>query len=412
MNERERAIIEAIIDKSDKRRHDKALTLLLYGEERGDGFVKNEYVRCLENLVRKKFDKSVPFADTYSIFATEFWMHLDKMTPERLYGIIDLNAWLFEVARNYIETIRNKIEEFQLNKGSLNEDVLTVETDDNNEVDTDELDNDMDNNSEEDEENDCAKQSRELSVLIPFDETEQDKLKRLNFAKWRFRHYLNQMANETYKDLLTAVYIEGIDRETIAEEYGWTMANFNLVLDHARNAFIAVALDDIRRCEPDLFRKYEYHEDMDDETANLLREFFICKFDVQQLALLHHMNNYAMKMALAKAYKKLLKIHKNETEVIEKEIHKEEKRQKRMKRLYEMYKSTLMKEYPEAFWQLTRYFKDFDGEISVMTEWALNNNTSVDELERQLEASFDLLNAIDKERSSKKNNSNEKESNN
>ena len=47
-----------------------------------------------------------------------------------------------------------------------------------------------------------------------------------------------------------------------------------------------------------------------------------------------------------------------------------------------------------------------------MTEWALNNNIIVDELERQLEASFDLLNAIDKERSSKKNDSNEKDKNN
>ena len=412
MNERERAIIEAIIDKSDKRRHDKALTLLLYGEERGDGFVKNEYVRCLENLVRKKFDKSVPFADSYSIFATEFWIHLDKMTPERLYGINDLNAWLFEVARNYIETIRNKVEEFQLNKGSLNEDVLTVETDDNNEVDTDELDNGIDNNSEEDEENDCAKQSHELSVLIPFDETEQDKLKRLNFAKWRFLHYLDKMTNETYKDLLKAVYIEGVDRETLAEEYGWTMAVFNLTLDHARNAFIAVALDDIQRCEPDLFKKYEYHEDMDNETANLLREFFVCKFDVQQLALRHQMNNYGMKRALSVAYKKLLRIHKNETELLETEIHKEERRQKRMKRLYKMYKGILKKEYPGSYWQLTRYFEEFKGDFSAVTEWALNNNISVDGLELQLEASFDLLNAIDKERSHKKNNSNEEDNNN
>lgn len=423
MNERD--IIEAIIDKSDKRRHDKALTLLLYGEDTGRASgpfmykkVKEDPILSipfiLQDLIRKKFSK-IRFEDAYSVFATGFLMHLDGLSPEMLCGVDDLKNWIYIVAKNYATSHLEEIQAFGIGVDvSIDENRVADGDSIENETEVDELNDDTEIDSEDSREIELPEQGREekSTVTIPFDENEQDKLKRLDFAKWRFQHYLSQMANETYKDLLTAVYIEGVDRETIAEEYGWTMAVFNLTLDRARNAFITVALDDIQHCEPDLFREYEYHKDMDDTTANLLREFFICKFDIQQMALLHHKTNYGMKMALSVAYKKLLRIHKNETELLETERHKEERKQNRMKRLYKMYKGILEKEYPRSFWLLSKYFKEFNGEFSVMTEWAMNNNINVDELERQLEASFDLLNALDKERSFKKNDSNKKDKNN
>ena len=413
MNAKEKALIEAIIDKSDTRRHDKALTLLLWGDKKGAICAKNQYVNCLEDIVRKKCG-SVNFVDAYSIFASEFWMHLDKMDPKFLRGIIDLQAWLNEVAKNFIESIRKEIEEFKLGDTQINEGVLTGDDVDNGGGEIDSRCNHAGNDFEEADgierdiinENPETCREAETEETVPFDVSEQEELEQLDFARWRFRHYLSSMTNETYKDLLDAVYIEGADRETIAEEYGWTMAVFNLTLDHARSAFVVVALDDIQRCEPDLFRQYEYHEDMDDKTANLLRDFFVGKYDVQRLALLHHKTVYDMKKSLSVAYKKLLRIHKKETEFKETSRHKQEKTQKRMERLWRIYKVTIKKSYPLTYWFLLKYFNEFNGEFSTMTEWALNNNCSIAELNRQLETSLDVLNAIDKERNSNRDNAN------
>lgn len=404
MNAKETAIIEAIIDKSDKRRHEKALKLLLYGEDKSGTVVKNEYVNCLESLIRKKFDKTISFEDSYSTFATEFWMHLENMAPDQLRNIKDLKPWLFIVAKNFIETIRKEIEAFQLFNTPIDEDRLTGIIDDDIQCDTNELNNETENDSEENKRNEeqFPGQEAETTEMIPFDESEQERQKRLSFAQWRFQYYLNKMMNETYKDILSAVYIEGVDRVTLAEEYGWEMGVFNLTLDHARNAFIAVTLDDIRRCGPSLFKEYACHKDMDDKTISLLREFFELKYDVQKMALLHHKSNYEMKKTLAVAYKKLLKIHKKETELIEAEQNQEERKQKRKKRLYLTHKNILEKEFPFSFKLLQKYYEEFKGDFSAMTEWAMNNNISVIELERQLETSFDVLNAIEKDDSIKK----------
>lgn len=396
MNAKEIAIIEAIIDKSDKKRHEKALKLLLYGEDKDGSFIKNEYVNCLESLVRIKFDKSISFEDSYSTFATEFWMHLEKITPEQLRNINNLKSWLFIVAKNFIETIRKEIEAFQLLDKPIDEDRLADIIDDNPQGETNELNNDSENDSKENKGNEEQIPRAESTEMIPFDESEQERQKRLSFAQWRFQYYLSKMVNEIYKDILSAVYIEGVDRATLAEEYGWGMDVFNLTLDHARNAFIAVALDDIRHCEPDLFRRYECHKDMDDKTADLLREFFVFKYDVQQLAVLHHKSNYEIKKALAIAYKKLLRIHKKETELIEKKCQQDEKKQKRLMRLYLMHKGILEKEYPQSYKWLFKYFEEFQGNSSSITEWALNNNISIVELEQQLDASFEVLNTIEK----------------
>lgn len=409
MNAKEIAIIEAIIDKSDKRRHEKALKLLLYGEEKNGTLVKNEYVNCLESLVRKKFGNNVPFYDSYSTFATEFWMHLEKMSPEQLRSINNLKSWLFTVAKNFIETIRNEIEAFQIMNTPIDEGRLAENAFDNCERGKKEGESDAENGSAENEENDYQKQSQEseFAETIPFDENEQERLKRFDFAKWRFLYYLSKISNETYKDILSAVYIEGVERETLAEEYGWSMDVFNLTLDRARNAFFSVTLDDIRRCEPQLFKKYEYHKDMDEKTATMLREFFVYRYDVQQLSVLHHKTNYEMKKSLSVAYKKLLRIHKNETEKIEMECHQEERKLKRQKRLFEKHKSVLENDYPRTFQLLTKYYEEFSGDLSAMTEWALNSNSDVYEIERQLDASFDLLNEIEHESRIKKNSSNE-----
>lgn len=120
------------------------------------------------------------------------------------------------------------------------------------------------------------------------------------------------------------------------------------------------------------------------------------------MALLHHKSNYEMKKTLAVAYKKLLKIHKKETELIEAEQNQEERKQKRKKRLYLTHKNILEKEFPFSFKLLQKYYEEFKGDFSAMTEWAMNNNISVIELERQLETSFDVLNAIEKDDSIKK----------
>ena len=233
MNAKEIALIEAIIDKSDKKRHEKALKLLLYGEDKDGSYIKNEYVKCLEALVRKKLGNNISFIDSYSVFATEFWMHLEKMSPEQLRSINNLKSWLFIVAKNFIETIRKDIEAFQLLDTPIDDGRLTCIADDTIGVDNVELDIDTENDTE-DIVNGCQKQDQEAETMetIPFDENEQERLQRLDFAKWRFRYYLSKMLNETYKDILSAVYIEGVDRETLAEEYGWSMEVLNLLLMH------------------------------------------------------------------------------------------------------------------------------------------------------------------------------------
>ena len=118
MNKRD--IIEAIIDKSDKRRHDKALTLLLYGEDTGRAGGSFMYKKVkedpilsipfiLQDLIRKMFSK-IRFEDAYSVFATGFQMHLDGLSSEMLYGVDDLKKWIVKVAKNYAI---NHLEEIQ-----------------------------------------------------------------------------------------------------------------------------------------------------------------------------------------------------------------------------------------------------------------------------------------------------------
>lgn len=123
------------------------------------------------------------------------------------------------------------------------------------------------------------------------------------------------------------------------------------------------------------------------------------------------MTEAQMKEKLAIAFKLLLKIDKKEREKEEEEKQKEEKKLHRMKRLWGLYKGIVKVNNHESYNLLSRYFNECKSDYSLLLGWALNNNINVSKLEQQLEDSFGILDAINKERYNKKNNHNDEDNN-
>ena len=424
MNEQEKNIIEAIIDKGNRRKHDKALISLLYGDDigiTGDPFKykkdKSDIPYILQDIIRKYFSK-IRFKDAYSAFASDFMLHLDRMPAEMLRDIDDLKSWIFITARNYALNHKKEIESFQDDKTGF-----TITLDENRMYGKIPTDNETESsNADEAKETDCEKESENDEETIyesndEFGETNDNETQYEvdsfdvipDVAKSRIEKYLSKITNDEYRYLIRAIKIDGIDREVLAQQYGKDVAYVNMKFIRAWNAFIAVALDDIQQCRLDLFKKHENHKDLDDENAGLLRDFLLRKLSVQNMAFQYGMTEAKMREKLAIAFKLLLKIDKKENEKNEDEKQKEERVLHRMKRLWGQYKSILKVKNPESHSLLSKFFNECKGEYSALLELYLNNGINVNELEQKLQDSFAILDAIDKEHYDKKNNHNDED---
>lgn len=426
MNEQEKNIIEAIIDKGNRRKHDRALISLLYGDDigiTGDPFKykkdKGDIPYILQDIIRKYYSK-IRFEDAYSVFASDFMLHLDRMPAEMLRDIDDLKSWIFITARNFAIDHKKEIEslgeietgitiaiddsrmygESPTDDEAESYDAVKKESTETEKDSEDDEETNYESNDEFGETNDGENQDGE----DPFDETP-------DAEKSRIGYYLSKINNAYYRDLIRAIKIEGIDREVLARQYGKDVADINRDFSRAWIVFITVALDDIQQCRQNLFKKYENHKDLNDENACLLRDFLQRKQSMQNMVIRYGMTEAQMKEKLAIAFKLLLKIDKKEREKEEEEKQKEEKKLHRMKRLWGLYKGIVKVNNHESYNLLSRYFNECKSDYSLLLGWALNNNINVSKLEQQLEDSFGILDAINKERYNKKNNHNDEDNN-
>lgn len=432
MNTKETAIIHGILAKDDRKRHDQALILLLYGKKKEGTSNPIKYEKklndpilgipySLQDNIRKMFSRN-GFEDAYSIFATGFMVHLDSLPAQTLLGIDDLKKWMTTAGRHYALSHFEEIGQLELREGgnAITYNLSNHADTANNEAEITDGQTPLDDfsgNLEEDIETteealftesrrsdeEMAGQNDEPIGDNPFDEPTD--------SQWRFEYYLSKVQNKEYQDLIRAIKIEGVDRETLAEEYGRDVAYINTRFNRAWNTFIMVAMEESRHLGKSLFRKYEHHQDLDNQSAELLQAFFQSKGNVKDLARQHGMTVNDTKQLLGTAFKELIKIDKEETEKANEKTHREEKMQKRMERLFKKHQVTLRKDFADTYSLLQKYFKECKGDFSAMAEWALNSNINIDQLAQKLEESFDVLNKIDKEQCDLKSNSNNENEN-
>ena len=324
MNQREIQLIEAIIDTTDKRRHNAAINILFFGHDIAKSdersfYRKNEYVISLENAVRKCFSGNLyrgAFSDVYGVFVSLFTEYLGRLSPDKLMEIQDLKNWLFMSGCNFCNSNRKKINHLLgLNpEDSFDEYDDGKKTGETNEEDTASVDN---------ESQDTTMQSEEINEqsLADIPDSNQDTS---GWAESLLEYYINKIENEYYRDLIRALKIEKVPVETMAEEYDKTDYN------RAWDRLLQTCLPDIRIRSKKLFKKYEV--ELDEKDANLLNKFFFVENDTMALAASEGMKKGDLEKAVIKAYKVLLKVAKHETELDEKEERKEKREQKRLEK--------------------------------------------------------------------------------
>ena len=222
MNERERLLIEGLINKEDKKLHNRCITLLFHGQDVAKSneralYKKNEYVVALENAVRTCFSGRYykgRFDETYMVFESLFVPYLDHLASEKLREIDDLKNWLFIAAVRFCNSNRNKINM-----------LLGVDT----ATENDSYDDGKKN--EDDTESEIPDQATLIDIDEPpfegldANESDSDAVtdaqdESFDWAETLLNHYINQIGNAYYRDLIRAIKLEDVPVETIAEEYG------------------------------------------------------------------------------------------------------------------------------------------------------------------------------------------------
>lgn len=325
MNAKEKLLIEGIIHnetKEEKRIHNRCIQLLFHGiddakSDKRAHYKKNRYVESIEKAVRTNFIGGLyqgKFPEVYMVFESLFVTYLERLNPEKLREIVDLENWLFIAAGNFCNSNRKEINKLLgIEIGNCFE-----EFDDNSKVEDQNDETTVDGKST-DEEND----------IEPSDELVKE-ADTSGWAKSLIDFYIGKINNEDYRDLIRAIKLEKIPVETIAEEKGKTDDDIYRDYNRAWNKLLQVALPDIRiRCK-NLFVNYE--SELNDEQAYLLNEFFFSGNDFSTIARSRGMKQYDLESAIVKAYKVLMKIAKRETELDEKEKRQEEREQRRLKK--------------------------------------------------------------------------------
>lgn len=333
MNDRERQLIEGIINTGDKRIHNRCIQLLFHGQDTAGRdervlYKKNDYVVALENAVRINFSGrhyQGLFSETYMVFESLFVTYLEHLNPEKLREIVDLKNWLFVTAGRFCNSNRNKINE-----------LLGIEISDNNEEYNDSLrGKDNDTTSQED---DSIPQNEASSIQIKTlddEDTEptdnlSDQPDTSDWAASLLNIYIGKINNEYYRDLIRAIKIEGVPVETIAEEYNKSEDDIYRDYNRAWDKLLQVTLPDIKIRSKNLFKKYE--SKLDDQQARILNKFFFGGYDISAIARSEKINQNELERAIVKTYKVLLRTAKHETELDEKEKRKEAREQRHLEK--------------------------------------------------------------------------------
>ena len=335
MNERERQLIEGIINIGDRRVHNRCIQLLFHGQDVAGRderslYRKNDYVVALENAVRTSFSGRYyqgRFSETYMVFESLFTTYLENLKPEKLREIDDLKNWLFVAAGRFCNGSRKKINE-----------LLGIEIGDNVEEYDDNLkvkSQDYDSQQEED-----SSLQHEVSGARPKTLDDEDNpemsdnlAEEADTAGWAeslLGLYIDKISNAYYRDLIRAIKLESVPVETLAEEYRKSVDNIYRDYNRAWDKLLQVALPDIRIRSKSLFKRFE--SDLDNKEAYLLNNFFFGSYDSSAIAYSQKIHQNDLDKAIVKAYKVLLRTAKHETELDEKEKRKEAREQRHLEK--------------------------------------------------------------------------------
>lgn len=290
MNIREQQIIEALIDREDVIRHNKALEILFHGTYKEGKFVKNGFVNAVENAVRQCFSGTLyrgRFEEIYVTFETEFYKYLTKVKPETLRSIDKLENWLYIASRNFANSHRKHI----------NEALGIVETEIKSDIC---LDRGTDAKPQDDEDS--------FNDIV--DEKDSSA-----WAEDLLNRYIDRISCEYYRLILRAVVLEEMPREEFAQEQGKKdAAAIDRDVRRAKLELIKVAMSDIKWRSRKVMNTYGCL--ISKETDRLLLEDF---FNGRQISDTN---------ALATAISNLMKIAHREA----REDEAEERREKRESR--------------------------------------------------------------------------------
>ena len=333
MNRRERQLIEGIINISDRRIHNRCIQLLFHGQDTAKPdervlYKKNDYVVALENAVRINFSGrhyQGLFSETYMVFESLFVTYLEHLKPEKLREIDDLKNWLFVAAGRFCNSNRNKINE-----------LLGIETSDNNEEYDDDLKANNDDTAAQDDDSTPKNWPSGIHLKASDDddsEPSNELVEDADSAGWAeslLCFYIGKISNAYYRDLIRAIKIEGVTVETIAEEYNKTEDDIYRDYNRAWDKLLQVTLPDIRIRSKSLFKKHE--SKLDDEQTRLLNRFFFSGYDLSAMAISEKVNQNDLEKAIVKSYKVLLKTAKRETEADGKTQRKEAREQRHLEK--------------------------------------------------------------------------------
>lgn len=334
MNDRERQLIEGIINTGDRRIHNRCIQLLFHGQDTAKRdervlYKKNDYVVALENAVRTNFSGrhyQGLFSETYMVFESLFATYLEHLNPEKLHEIEDLKNWLFVTAGRFCNSNRKKINE-----------LLGIELGDNYEEYDDGL-KAKENDSNSIEEESLPQVETSGIIIKKFDgnvdsEPTDDLTDQPDTSDWAaslLNIYIGKINNEYYRDLIRAIKIEGVPVETIAEEYNKSEDDIYRDYNRAWDKLLQVTLPDIKIRSKSLFKKYE--SKLDDQQARILNKFFFGGYDISAIARSEKINQNELERVIVKTYKVLLRTAKHETEFDEKEKRKEAREQRHLEK--------------------------------------------------------------------------------
>lgn len=334
MNDRERQLIEGIINTCDRRIHNRCIQLLFHGQDTAGRdervlYKKNDYVVALENAVRTNFSGrhyQGLFAETYMVFESLFVTYLEHLNPEKLREIEDLKNWLFVTAGRFCNSNRKKINELLGIELSDNyeeyDDGLKAKENDSNSLEEESIPQveTSDNNTKKFDDNEDSEPTDDLT----------DQPDTSDWAASLLNIYIGKINNDYYRDLIRAIKIEGVPVETIAEEYNKSEDDIYRDYNRAWDKLLQVTLPDIKIRSKSLFKKYE--SKLDDQQARILNKFFFGGYDISAIARSEKINQNELERAIIKAYKVLLRTAKHETELDEKEKRKEAREQRHLEK--------------------------------------------------------------------------------
>ena len=246
---KEKSIINAFVDISDKVRHDMAVQSLFYGRPSGGRYIENAYVQSVKKAVRLCYSDVKyrgRFKDVYDTFVSLFYPYLLNKAEPLLNIETTLAGWLFVVARNFANNSRKEIDSLL----GLSDSVKYDQPIDN-----------LISKENEDEDKNCNE------ALI--DESGNGD----PWAENLVNAYIDRIPAESYRLAIRAILLEGMPREELAEELNTTYQAVNLLVSHAMAALTNVALTDIRWRSKKNYLNY-IHLIKDDNDKLILKNYF------------------------------------------------------------------------------------------------------------------------------------------